>query len=213
MATYVIWGNAWKITSPSTAGPGNRNRLFFPNCHEKRSFSINGFNFPARKRSLSTVRSDPSGSEKTVSEKTQVVESNPPSRQNRRWTGYVEKDTAGQTNIYSVEPAVYVAESAISSGSAGSSTEGAENTMAIIAGIGLISIAAASSILLQVGRKSPPQVQTVTEYSGPSLSYYINKFKAKGIVQALFAPAVESTGTSLPSSSQAPVVSSAAVLP
>ncbi|KAJ6346803.1 hypothetical protein OIU76_003476 [Salix suchowensis] len=49
-------------------------------------------------------------------EKTKVVGTFPPSK--RGWTGYVEKDTAGQTNIYSVEPAVYVAESAISSGSA-----------------------------------------------------------------------------------------------
>lgn len=35
-------------------------------------------------------------------EKTQVVGTFPP-RKSRGWTGYVEKDTAGQTNIYSVE--------------------------------------------------------------------------------------------------------------
>lgn len=34
-------------------------------------------------------------------EKTKVVGTFPP--KNRGWTGYVEKDTAGQTNIYSVE--------------------------------------------------------------------------------------------------------------
>lgn len=34
-------------------------------------------------------------------EKTKVVGTFPP--RNRGWTGYVEKDTAGQTNIYSVE--------------------------------------------------------------------------------------------------------------
>lgn len=34
-------------------------------------------------------------------EKTKVVGTFPPRR--RGWTGYVEKDTAGQTNIYSVE--------------------------------------------------------------------------------------------------------------
>uniref|UniRef100_A0A2P2MF55 Uncharacterized protein LOC105122839 n=1 Tax=Rhizophora mucronata TaxID=61149 RepID=A0A2P2MF55_RHIMU len=34
-------------------------------------------------------------------EKTQVVGTYPPKK--RGWTGYVEKDTAGQTNIYSVE--------------------------------------------------------------------------------------------------------------
>lgn len=34
-------------------------------------------------------------------EKTKVVGTYPPRK--RGWTGYVEKDTAGQTNIYSVE--------------------------------------------------------------------------------------------------------------
>lgn len=34
-------------------------------------------------------------------EKTKVVGTFPP--RTRGWTGYVEKDTAGQTNIYSVE--------------------------------------------------------------------------------------------------------------
>ncbi|RWW45221.1 hypothetical protein BHE74_00048960 [Ensete ventricosum] len=136
-------------------------------------------------------------------EKTKVVGTFPP--RNRGWTGYVEKDTAGQTNIYSVEnnksffrshqihvlqPAVYIADSAISSGTAGTSTEGSENTLAINAGLALISIAAASSILLQVS-KSQPQVQT-TEYSGPPLSYYINKFKPVQIVEAS-APAAPQT--------------------
>ncbi|XP_040995151.1 protein MAINTENANCE OF PSII UNDER HIGH LIGHT 1-like [Juglans microcarpa x Juglans regia] len=113
-------------------------------------------------------------------EKTKVVGTFPPRKQG--WTGYVEKDTAGQTNIYSVEPAVYVAETAISSGTAGSSSTGAENTAAIAGGLALISIAAASTVLLQVGKNSP-QVLTV-EYSGPSLSYYVNKFKPQEIIQA-----------------------------
>ncbi|BAT92772.1 protein MAINTENANCE OF PSII UNDER HIGH LIGHT 1 [Vigna umbellata] len=114
-------------------------------------------------------------------EKTKVVGTFPP-RRKPGWTGYVEKDTAGQTNIYSVEPAVYVAESAISSGSAGSSSDGAENTAAIVAGLALISVAAASSILLQVGKNAPPQIQP-TEYTGPSLTYYINKFKPPEITE------------------------------
>ncbi|KAF8395749.1 hypothetical protein HHK36_019700 [Tetracentron sinense] len=113
-------------------------------------------------------------------EKTKVVGTFPPRK--KGWTGYVEKDTAGQTNIYSVEPAVYVAESAISSGTAGSSSEGAENTSAIAAGLALISVAAAASILLQVG-KNPPQMQSI-EYSGPSLSYYISKFKPPEVIEA-----------------------------
>ncbi|CAN1121226.1 Protein MAINTENANCE OF PSII UNDER HIGH LIGHT 1 [Linum perenne] len=79
------------------------------------------------------------------------------------------------------QPAIYVAESAISSGTAGSSSSGAENTAAIAGGLALIALAAASSILLQVN-KNPPQVQTV-EYNGPSLTYYINKFKPPEVLQ------------------------------
>lgn len=80
------------------------------------------------------------------------------------------------------QPTVYVAESAISSGNAGSSADGAENTAAIATGVALILLAAASSILLQVG-KNEPQVQTL-EYTGPALSYYIDKFRPPEIVQA-----------------------------
>ncbi|KAF3664119.1 putative protein RADIALIS-like 1-like isoform X2 [Capsicum annuum] len=138
---------------------------------------------------------------------TRVVGTFPP-RKPRGWTGYVEKDTAGQTNIYSVEPAVYVAESAISSGAAGTSSDGAENTVAVVAGIGLIAVAAASSILLQVGKNSPPPIQTV-EYSGPSLSYYINKLKPAEIVQASVteaptAPEVEDVQASVAPGTEAP---------
>ncbi|CAF2356139.1 hypothetical protein HID58_039556 [Brassica napus] len=114
-------------------------------------------------------------------EKTKVVGTFPPRK--RGWTGYVEKDTAGQTNVYSIEPAVYVAESAISSGTAGSSSDGAENTAAIVGGLALIAIAAASSILLQVGKDAPSKPKAV-DYRGPSLSYYINKFKPSEVVQA-----------------------------
>ncbi|KAG0470958.1 hypothetical protein HPP92_015504 [Vanilla planifolia] len=119
-------------------------------------------------------------------DRTKVVGTFPPRR--RGWTGYVEKDTAGQTNIYSVEPSVYVAESAISSGNAGTSTEGAETTVAVASALALISIAAASSILIQV-TKNEPRVQTV-EYSGPPLSYYINKFKPIATEEG-FTPASE----------------------
>lgn len=137
-------------------------------------------------------------------EKTKVVGTYPPRKQG--WTGYVEKDTAGQTNIYSVEPSVYVAESAISSGNAGTSSDGAENTAAIAAGLALISVAAASSILLQVG-KNPLQVQTV-EYSGPSLSYYINKFKPPEVIQASAPSQTELSSSVQPESSQTELSSS-----
>ncbi|KAL3829828.1 hypothetical protein ACJIZ3_018630 [Penstemon smallii] len=123
-------------------------------------------------------------------EKTKVVGTFPPRK--RGFTGYVEKDTAGQTNIYSVEPAVYIAESAISSGNAGTSANGSENTAAIVAGLALISIAAASSVLLQVYKK-PPVVQPVADYSGPSLSYYINKFTPSEITEASAPPVTESS--------------------
>nr|ACU17990.1 unknown [Glycine max] len=164
-----------------------------------RRFSLKHQKNSKRRFSLFTVRADSDDSdcneeecapdkevgkvsvEWLAGEKTKVVGTFPP-RRKPGWTGYVEKDTAGQTNIYSVEPAVYVAESAISSGTAGSSSDGAENTAAIVAGLALISIAAASSILLQVGKNAPPQIQTA-QYSGPSLSYYINKFTPPEITQ------------------------------
>ncbi|QHN97585.1 uncharacterized protein DS421_18g628610 [Arachis hypogaea] len=120
-------------------------------------------------------------------EKTRVVGTYPPRKQG--WTGYVEKDTAGQTNIYSVEIQFQ--------GNAGSSSDGAENTAAIAAGLALISVAAASSILLQVGKNSPPQVQTL-QYSGPSLSYYINKFKPPESVQASAPAKIEVSSPSEP---------------
>ncbi|XP_021773212.1 uncharacterized protein LOC110737147 [Chenopodium quinoa] len=124
-------------------------------------------------------------------EKTQVVGTFPPRK--KGWTGYIEKDTAGQTNIYSVEPVVYVAESAISSGTAGSSSDGAENTSAIAAFLGLFIVAGASSILLQVG-KNAPQMQT-TVYSGPSLSYYVNKFKPTETIEVSAPSPSESSST------------------
>lgn len=95
------------------------------------------------------------------------------------------------------QPSVYVAESAISSGSAGTSSEGADNTVAVAAGLALISIAAASLVLLQVD-KNGPQVQSA-EYSGPPLNYYISKFKPASIVEAAViaeppsSPAVEAS--------------------
>ncbi|KAK1584346.1 hypothetical protein Q3G72_032193 [Acer saccharum] len=61
-------------------------------------------------------------------EKTKVVGTFPPKKMG--WTGYVEKDTVV------------------------SSSDGAENTAAVAADITLISIAAASSVLLQVGKNA-----------------------------------------------------------
>jgi hypothetical protein len=110
-------------------------------------------------------------------EKTQVIGTYPPvvAQNEKRWTGYVEKDTAGQTNIYAVEPTVYVAESAISTGSAGGSVEDSNNSLAVAVGFGLIAVVSASAILLQVGQKTPT-LQDSSIYSGPPLSYYVAKF-------------------------------------
>ncbi|KAJ3696732.1 hypothetical protein LUZ61_000437 [Rhynchospora tenuis] len=145
-------------------------------------------------------------------ENTKVIGTFPPKK--KGWTGYVEKDTAGQTNIYSVEPTIYVAESAISSGAAGTSSEGAENTAALAAGLALISIAAASSILIQVNKN-----QTVVEsvpYAGPPLSYYISKFKPAQFVEASIpaetqdAPSIEASVPPEASSSSSTVEASMA---
>lgn len=96
-----------------------------------------------------------------------------------------------------------MAESAISSGTSGSSSDGAQNTAAIAGGLALISIAAASSILLQVGKNSPPPVQKV-EYSGPSLSYYINEFKTQEITQAPSVSTETELSSSVPTESDVP---------
>ncbi|KAJ4790380.1 Proline-rich family protein [Rhynchospora pubera] len=145
-------------------------------------------------------------------ENTKVVGTFPPKK--KGWTGYVEKDTAGQTNIYSVEPTIYVAESAISSGTAGTSSEGSENTAALTAGLALISIAAASSILIQLN-KNQTIVETVP-YAGPPLSYYINKFKPAQFVEASIpaetqdAPSIEASVPPEASSSSSTVEASMA---
>jgi hypothetical protein len=118
-------------------------------------------------------------------EKTKLAGTYSPVAQNeRRWTGYIEKDTAGQTNIYSVEPTVYVAESAISTGSAGGSNEGTNKSLAIAVGLGLVAVASASSILLLVGKNTLAALEDSSTYSGPPLSYYITKFNPTVTVQA-----------------------------
>lgn len=131
-------------------------------------------------------------------EKTKVVGTFPPL--NRRWTGYVEKDTAGQTNIYSVEPTVYVSETAISSGAAGTSSEGSEQTATVAISLGLVMLGAVSLVLSEVGNDSPKAEST--EYSGPSLSYYIKKFNEPVVIETIApveiqsAPAPVSTAAS-----------------
>ena len=95
---------------------------------------------------------------------------------------------------------MYVAESAISSGTAGTSAEGAENTAAIAAGLVLITVAAASSILIQVSKKQPQVPEAA--YSGPPLSYYVAKFQ----------PAVEAPAPAEPLEAPAPAPAEEAVV-
>ncbi|KAL6899770.1 hypothetical protein ACP4OV_006428 [Aristida adscensionis] len=134
-------------------------------------------------------------------ERTKVVGTFPPKK--KGWTGYVEKDTAGQTNVYSVEPTVYVAESAISSGTAGAAADGTENTAAIAGFLVLITVAAASSILIQVSKNQPPA--PAADYSGPPLSYYVAKFQPQPVAVEAPAPAapVEETTPAAPASPDA----------
>ncbi|KFK25094.1 hypothetical protein AALP_AA8G065700 [Arabis alpina] len=189
MSNILLSPNGYMLASPNPL-PGNR-FLSSKSCGRKLVLSV--VRASSDEADCNAEECAPEKEVGTVSmewlagEKTKVVGTFPPRKQ-RGWTGYVEKDTAGQTNVYSIEPAVYVAESAISSGTAGSSSDGAENTAAIVAGVALVSLAAASSILLQVGKDSPAQPKTV-DYRGPSLSYYINKFKPAEIVQTS-APAL-----------------------
>ncbi|KAL8542462.1 hypothetical protein ACS0TY_003356 [Phlomoides rotata] len=136
-----------------------------------------------------------------ATEKTKIAGTFPP--RTRGWTGYVEKDTAGQTNIYSVEPVVYIAESAISSGTAGSSADGSENTLAISGFVALISVAAASSILLRMAN-TPPVVKTA-DYSGPSLSYYISKFSPPQAIEASDPPVTEESAPPVTEAPSAPL--------
>lgn len=121
-------------------------------------------------------------------EKTKVTGTYPPLNK-KKWTGYVEKDTAGQTNIYSVEPAVYISESAISSGTAGDSSEGSEQTIAAAVGLALGLIFGAGIVLQKVGNNMP--VESNVAYSGPSLSFYVQKFKSSAA--EVEAPAPELT--------------------
>jgi hypothetical protein len=105
---------------------------------------------------------------------------------------------------------VYVAESAISSGTAGTSAEGAENTAAIAAGLVLITVAAASSILIQVN-KSQPKVTPEAAYNGPPLSYYVAKFQPAAVAQTLEAPApAEAVEAAAPEATTSTVDASAA---
>lgn len=108
-----------------------------------------------------------------AAESTKLLGTYPPSNK-KKWTGYVEKDTAGQTNIYAVEPTVYVSESAISSNTVGDSSSGSEQTLIVAGGLALGLLLGAALVLQGVNTSSP--LSSSESYSGPTLSYYIQKF-------------------------------------
>lgn len=108
-------------------------------------------------------------------ESTKVLGTYPPMSSKRKWTGYVEKDTAGQTNIYAVEPTVYVSENVISSNTAGDSSTGSEQTLVVSVGLALGLLVGAGVVLQWVS--NTPVASDASSYTGPSLSYYIQKFK------------------------------------
>ncbi|MCO5568847.1 hypothetical protein L7F22_022548 [Adiantum nelumboides] len=106
-----------------------------------------------------------------ASEGTKVTGTFPPLGK-KKWTGYVEKDTAGQTNIYAVEPTVYVSENVISSNTAGDSSQGSEKTLVVAAGLALGLLVGAGVVLRTVSVSTPPPPPV----DAANLSYYIQKF-------------------------------------
>lgn len=112
-----------------------------------------------------------------------------------KYSGFVQSDTAGQQNIYSVEPTVYIAESAISTGTAGESSDGSGGTLLISGFLGLAAVGGAAAVLFSIGSTGPAVVPD-TPYDGPSLTYYVQKFEGElaaskvVVVEAAVAPEV-----------------------
>eukprot|EP00475_Leptophrys_vorax_P025266 TRINITY_DN35346_c0_g1_i1.p1 TRINITY_DN35346_c0_g1~~TRINITY_DN35346_c0_g1_i1.p1 ORF type:complete len:152 (+),score=12.68 TRINITY_DN35346_c0_g1_i1:90-545(+) len=103
----------------------------------------------------------------------------------KEFTGYIEKDTAGQENIYAVEPTIYVAESVFSSGSKGSN-EGSAVVVNILGAVAALAGAVAALIALNSSGPAAPDAA----YSGPPLSSYIAKFEGELAAAPVTAPSV-----------------------
>lgn len=121
--------------------------------------------------------------EQEVEEQTGVAS---PSR--RALTGYVTKDTAGQENIYAVEPTIYVADSAISTNSGGASSQGSGGTLIISGFMAVAAVSGATAVLLSVGSTQLTSLDPA--YTAPPLSYYVAKFKTVDSVPATLVDAV-----------------------
>lgn len=104
-------------------------------------------------------------------------EAPPTPRTTRKFTGYVQKDTAGQENIYAVEPTVYVGDSAFSNSAGRGGAPSASGPPPVVAGLlGLAAVAGAAAVFFTLGG-GPASAPADEAYSGPPLMYYIQKFE------------------------------------
>ena len=74
------------------------------------------------------------------------------------------------------QPTVYVSENAISSNTAGDSTSGSEQTIMVAIAV-VLSMVLALGLVAQFGSGSGGGTETSDVVDGPTLSYYIQKFK------------------------------------
>ncbi|GAQ79446.1 hypothetical protein KFL_000300440 [Klebsormidium nitens] len=129
-----------------------------------------------------------------------------PSSDNRRW-GYTEFDSAGQKNIYAVEPKIYVADNAFSTGKKG--TEGQGSSTLVFLGIGAaVAVGAVASLnLLGNAPSAAPSaaISTVAGVDVPPLSFYIEKFSQ--------TPSLDSASLPAPEVSSKAIASAAEVIP
>lgn len=79
-----------------------------------------------------------------------------------------------------LQPTIYVAESAISTNAKGGSADGSGGTLIISTFLGVAAISGAAAVLFSVGSS---QVEEV--YSGPPLTYYIQKFSNSQVVETV----------------------------
>eukprot|EP00243_Klebsormidium_subtile_P003705 TRINITY_DN17298_c0_g1_i1.p1 TRINITY_DN17298_c0_g1~~TRINITY_DN17298_c0_g1_i1.p1 ORF type:complete len:211 (+),score=12.19 TRINITY_DN17298_c0_g1_i1:141-773(+) len=115
-----------------------------------------------------------------------------PSSEDRKW-GYTEFDSAGQKNIYAVEPKIYVADNVFSTGKKG--TEGQGNSTLVFVGIGVaVAVGAVASLNLLGNAPTVAPSAAISSVAGidvPPLSFYIEKFSQKPSLESASLPAPE----------------------